>query len=125
MESTINDNDGASRAGTKQPKTNADAVSPSSGEGRGEGIQDLISHVQSLLDHVRRTADPEIDRLRLKIEDALAAGRWVTPGRIADVRRRARDMLSAGDGYVRDRPWQSAGIAALAGVIVGILVGRR
>ena len=121
MESTINDNDGASHAGTKKSKTNADAASASS----DEGIQDLISHVQSLLDHVGRAADPEIDRLRRKIEDALVAGNWVTPGRIADVRRRARDMLFAGDGYVRDRPWQSAGIAALAGVIVGILVGRR
>lgn len=70
-------------------------------------------------------ADPEIDRLRLKIEDALAAGNWVRSSRIADVRRRAREMLSAGDGYVRDRPWQAAGIAALAGVVVGILVGRR
>jgi ElaB/YqjD/DUF883 family membrane-anchored ribosome-binding protein len=125
MESTVNDSDGAFRAGTRKSRTNADAASPSSGEGRGEEIQNLIAHVQSLLDHVRQAADPEIDRLRLKIEEALAAGNWVAPGRIADVRRRARNMLSAGDGYVRDRPWQSAGIAALAGVVVGILVGRR
>jgi ElaB/YqjD/DUF883 family membrane-anchored ribosome-binding protein len=33
--------------------------------------------------------------------------------------------MAAGDEYVRDRPWQAVGVAAAAGLLVGLLVGRR
>lgn len=125
MESTVNDGDGAVRAGATKFKTSAGAAAPSSRELRGEEFDNLMTDVQVLLDSVGHVVDPEIRRLRLKVEEAMEGAHWAPSSRIADARRRARNMLSAGDGYVRDRPWQSAGIAALAGVVVGILVGRR
>jgi ElaB/YqjD/DUF883 family membrane-anchored ribosome-binding protein len=38
---------------------------------------------------------------------------------------RARSAAQATDGYVRENPWQSIGIVAGAGLLVGLLVGRR
>ncbi len=125
MESTVNDRDGALRTGTGKFKTSAGAAAPLNLEARGEEFNNLMTDVQALLDRVGHVVDPEISRLRLKVEEAMAAANWAPPGRMTEVRRRAKNMLSAGDGYVRDRPWQSAGIAALVGVVVGILVGRR
>ena len=29
------------------------------------------------------------------------------------------------DDYVRDNPWQAVGIAAMAGLVLGILISRR
>jgi ElaB/YqjD/DUF883 family membrane-anchored ribosome-binding protein len=125
MESTVNDRDGAVRAGTAKFTASAGAAAPLNLEYRGEEFDRLMTDVQALLDGVGHVIDPEIDRLRRKVEEAIAATNWMPPGRMAEARRRAKRMLSTGDGYVRDRPWQSAGIAALAGVVVGILVGRR
>ncbi|MHB1872170.1 MAG: DUF883 family protein [Steroidobacteraceae bacterium] len=123
MESTVNDTDGAVRGGTATFK--AGAAAPLNRENRGKDFDNLMTDVQALLEGVGHVVDPEIGRLRRKVEEAMAATNWMPPGRMAEVRRRAKHMLSAGDGYVRDRPWQSAGIAALAGIVVGILVGRR
>jgi ElaB/YqjD/DUF883 family membrane-anchored ribosome-binding protein len=128
MESTVNERDGAVRAGTATFKASAGGAAPlnrENRENRGEEFDKLMTDVQALLEGVGHVVDPEIGRLRRKVEEAMAATNWMPPGRMAEVRRRAKHMLSAGNGYVRDRPWQSAGIAALAGVVVGILVGRR
>jgi ElaB/YqjD/DUF883 family membrane-anchored ribosome-binding protein len=41
------------------------------------------------------------------------------------VQRQAKEALEAGDRYVRDQPWDAIGIAAVAGLAIGFLVGRR
>ena len=38
---------------------------------------------------------------------------------------RARDAARDTDRYVRDNPWQSIGIAAGVGLLLGLLLGRR
>jgi ElaB/YqjD/DUF883 family membrane-anchored ribosome-binding protein len=39
--------------------------------------------------------------------------------------RRAREVAQAADEYVRENPWQSVGIAAGIGLVVGMLLARR
>jgi ElaB/YqjD/DUF883 family membrane-anchored ribosome-binding protein len=41
------------------------------------------------------------------------------------MRRQASETLEAGDRYVREQPWQAIGVAALSGVVIGLLLGRR
>lgn len=36
-----------------------------------------------------------------------------------------QDAFECADNYVHDNPWRGIGIAAAAGVVVGILLGRR
>lgn len=36
-----------------------------------------------------------------------------------------RATVDAADGYVRGHPWQAVGLAALAGIALGLLIGRR
>ena len=42
-----------------------------------------------------------------------------------EVRARGRRAARATDDYVHDNPWQSIGIAGLAGLLVGVLIARR
>ena len=42
-----------------------------------------------------------------------------------EVRARGRRAVRATDDYVHDNPWQSIGIAGLAGLLVGVLIARR
>jgi ElaB/YqjD/DUF883 family membrane-anchored ribosome-binding protein len=37
----------------------------------------------------------------------------------------AEALLDDTADYVRDKPWQSLGIAAAVGLVVGVLLGRR
>jgi ElaB/YqjD/DUF883 family membrane-anchored ribosome-binding protein len=39
--------------------------------------------------------------------------------------RRAREVADATDEYVRENPWQSVGIAAGVGLLLGLLLSRR
>jgi ElaB/YqjD/DUF883 family membrane-anchored ribosome-binding protein len=41
---------------------------------------------------------------------------------VGEKTRRAADVTHA---YVKDNPWQTAGVAAAAGLLVGFLLGRR
>lgn len=38
---------------------------------------------------------------------------------------RVRETADDADRYVREHPWQSVGVAAAVGVVVGLLIGRR
>ncbi|GGC79472.1 hypothetical protein GCM10011396_28400 [Undibacterium terreum] len=38
---------------------------------------------------------------------------------------RTKDAARATDEYVKDNPWQSAGVAAGVGLLIGLLIGRK
>ena len=88
-------------------------------------VSDLISDMQDLLGRVGHLADPEINLLRTRIEHGIAVAKQTLADGSSRVQRTARQALTAGDGYVRDQPWQAVGIAASVGLAVGILVARR
>ena len=56
---------------------------------------------------------------------ALAAAKSALSDSAAQVRSQARQASKNTDIYVRDNPWQVVGIAALIGIVVGILASRR
>ena len=91
----------------------------------GQEVRDLMADVQDLLGQVAHVADPEIARLRTKVEGGLATARKALTTGADQVQKAGRDAMAAGDDYVRDQPWQAVGVAAVAGLLVGFLVGRR
>jgi ElaB/YqjD/DUF883 family membrane-anchored ribosome-binding protein len=42
-----------------------------------------------------------------------------------DAMRQARELVDDGEEYVRENPWKAIGIAAGAGLLIGLLVSRR
>jgi ElaB/YqjD/DUF883 family membrane-anchored ribosome-binding protein len=108
MESTINDSSQAVRADAKVRE-----------------VPNLTADVQNLLGRVAHVADPEIARLRVRIERGLATAKKTLTDGTERVQRHAKDILTTGDGYVRDRPWQAVGVAAAVGLVLGFLVARR
>ena len=44
------------------------------------------------------------------------------PGAISD---RARNTVKVTDDYAREQPWQTIGIGAAVGLLIGFLLGRR
>lgn len=62
---------------------------------------------------------------RARIQKSLQAARECLVAAENAVLERTRQAAKVTDQYVHDNPWQSIGVAACAGVIVGMLVARR
>ena len=88
-------------------------------------VRKLIADVEELIRRVGDAADPELARLRAKVESTLATTKKAISDGTEQVQRQAKDAFEASDRYVRDQPWEAVGIAALAGLAIGLLVGRR
>lgn len=124
METTANDLDreahrpqairGAARAAPRQARL---AVN--------QEVRKLIADVEDLIRRVGDAADPELARLRSKVESTIATTKKAVSDGAEQAQRQAEEALAAADRYVRDQPWEAIGIAALAGVAVGFLLGRR
>ena len=88
-------------------------------------IEKLISAIQELIAHIGQSSDPVVVRLAHRVKDAVGTARQTLADRGARLQQRAHEAFDAGDGYVRGRPWQMIGVAAVAGVVLGLLVSRR
>ena len=88
-------------------------------------VRKLIADVEDLVRRVGDAADPELARLRAKVESTVATTKKAISDGTDEVQRQAKEALEAGDRYVRDQPWDAIGIAAVAGLVIGFLVGRR
>lgn len=125
MESIVNDNEQGIRADAQSRMTDGgDASLELQGSGNQEARK-LMTDMQDLLGRAAHLADPEIARLRARVERRLATAKKTFADGTDRVQRDAKEVMNAGDGYVRDQPWQAVGIAAVAGLAVGVLVARR
>jgi ElaB/YqjD/DUF883 family membrane-anchored ribosome-binding protein len=88
-------------------------------------INSFIENVEDLTDALRDVETPEIARVKAKVKIALAAAKSALADSASQVRSQARQVSKNTDIYVRDNPWQVVGIAALIGIVVGILASRR
>ncbi|HVC02183.1 MAG TPA: DUF883 family protein [Steroidobacteraceae bacterium] len=71
---------------------------------------DLSDRAQS----ARQSATDSVETARARLADLEA-----------DLQKRAMAVKDDATRYVHDNPWQSIGIAAAIGVVVGVLLGRR
>ena len=90
-----------------------------------EDLRLVVADAEELLRATASQAGEGAVAARARIQENLQ----VVKGRLAAaeivVIERARQAAKATDQYVHDNPWQSIGISACAGVIVGMLIARR
>jgi ElaB/YqjD/DUF883 family membrane-anchored ribosome-binding protein len=102
-----------------------DATGPLRVSSQGkEALSKLISSVEGLL--LLDAAAPELARVRVEVEVALAAAkRAISDGLLDRLRRQGHEVLEASDRYVRNQPWAVIGMAVTAAALVGLVLGRR
>ena len=125
METTANDLDRELRHDGKTVKGAAHEAARQAGVAANQEVRKLIADVEDLVRRVGDAADPELARLRAKVESTVATTKRAISDGTDQVQRQANEALEAGDRYVRDQPWEAIGIAAVAGLAIGFLVGRR
>jgi len=102
----------------------ADGVSEIKGVAANE-VKNLIADVEDLVARIADLKDPDVVRVRAKVQNAVDAAKGGLAEGADTLRRRAQKAMSGADGYVRERPWAAVGLAAVVGAVVGILVSRR
>lgn len=125
MNSTVSENGQDTRKDFSSARHEAGGGTHRFRSATGQEFSDLMADIQDLVARIAHVNDPDVVRLRAKVERALSTAKSAIAQGSDRLQRQARDALKAGDGYVRDRPWQSVGIAAAAGLIVGFLLARR
>jgi ElaB/YqjD/DUF883 family membrane-anchored ribosome-binding protein len=91
-------------------------------------VADLKAVVADAEEILRATASQtgdKVSELRARIETRLAS----TRARLSEAERtlleKGRAAARATDNFVHEEPWKSVGIAALVGLAMGVLIGRR
>jgi ElaB/YqjD/DUF883 family membrane-anchored ribosome-binding protein len=88
-------------------------------------INDFLDNVDDLTKAIKDVETPEIARVRAKVKMALSAAKSAISDGASQVRGQARHVTRTTDAYVRDNPWQVVGIAAVVGVVLGVMMSRR
>jgi ElaB/YqjD/DUF883 family membrane-anchored ribosome-binding protein len=89
-----------------------------------EDLKIVISDAEELLHATASHAGDRISTVRQKVQDSLQRAK----AELAEVDvllDQGKQAVQAADEYVRAHPWQSVGIAAGIGVIIGLLISRR
>ncbi|WP_434610441.1 DUF883 domain-containing protein [Pseudomonas sp. D2-30] len=90
-----------------------------------EDFQTLVKDTERLLDHTATLAGDQADELRGQIHETLLRARETLKLTEDSVRERGQAAMIATEEYVQANPWQSVGIAAGVGFLIGLLATRR
>jgi len=95
---------------------------------KGKLMEDLRAVVADAEELLKATADQTGERIaaaRGKAEESLKAARARLDEQETALMVKTKAVAKATEDYVKDNPWTSVGIAAAAGLVLGILAKRR
>jgi|SRR5690606_9425276 len=85
----------------------------------------VVADAEALIKATANQGDEKLAEIRAKAEESLKAAK----ARMADMQKamvfKTQEAAKATDVYVHANPWQSIGVAAGIGLVVGFLVCRR
>jgi ElaB/YqjD/DUF883 family membrane-anchored ribosome-binding protein len=88
-------------------------------------LKTVMNDAEALLRATSTQTGEKIQEVRALAEESLRQAKQRLSSLEDEALRRAREVADATDEYVRENPWQSVGIAAGVGLLVGLLLARR
>ncbi|HEX7012306.1 MAG TPA: DUF883 family protein [Steroidobacteraceae bacterium] len=88
-------------------------------------LKTVIHDAEALLRATSNQTGERIQEVRARAEESLKAARARLSTLEDEALKRARELADVTDDYVRTNPWQSVGIAAGIGLLLGLLLGRK
>lgn len=88
-------------------------------------FQALVSDTERLLEHSASLAGDQAEELRAQIQERLLKARTTLEDTKESLQERGQAAVDATEDYVQANPWQSVGIAAGVGFLIGLLATRR
>ena len=85
----------------------------------------VVSDAEELLRATASQAGEKVTVARERIQASLASAKIKLSDAERAAMEKAKEAAKVTDEYVRDNPWQAVGVAAAAGFVLGLLIGRR
>jgi ElaB/YqjD/DUF883 family membrane-anchored ribosome-binding protein len=90
-----------------------------------EDLQILVQDAEALLKATATQTGERIQEVRGRAEESLRTTKKRLEEMEDEALEHARQVATAADSYVRENVWQSVGIAAGVGLLIGLLLRRR
>jgi len=90
-----------------------------------EDLKIVMRDAEALIKATSAQTGEKIQEVRVRAEESLRQARTRLNAIEDEALQRAREVADATEEYVRENPWQSLGIAAGVGMLVGLLLSRR
>jgi ElaB/YqjD/DUF883 family membrane-anchored ribosome-binding protein len=111
-------------AGAERIATEA-TMNEASTEKLMKDLRAVIADAEALMAATADTAGTEVREARARAEETFEQARARLESFEEELQAHAKEALGDADVYVRENPWQSIGIAAAIGLVLGLLIGRR
>jgi ElaB/YqjD/DUF883 family membrane-anchored ribosome-binding protein len=85
----------------------------------------VVADAEEILKSTADVAGEKVAGLRAKIEARLKDAKARLEDAEAALIDKTKACARATDDFVHDQPWKAVGVAALVGVALGVLIGRR
>ncbi len=85
----------------------------------------VIHDAEDLLKNTGHQTGESFKNAKAKFESTLANAKTQLKSLEETVVYKAKDAALATDRYVKDHPWQSVGLGACVGLIIGLLISRK
>ena len=90
-----------------------------------EDLKVVMRDAEALIRATSAQTGEKIQEVRARAEESLRQAQTRLTALEDEALQRAREVADATEEYVRGNPWQSLGIAAGVGLLVGLLLSRR
>lgn len=90
-----------------------------------DDLKAVVNDAEELLKATAGQAGEKMSAARARAEASVRAARKRMGELENDVLAQTKEVAEEADAYVRKNPWQAVGIAAVAGIIVGLVISRR
>jgi len=91
---------------------------------KGE-LHNFISDVEDLITSMTPLTGADLERAKQKLTERVEAAKESLTEVSNEIAERARESARVTNTYVHEHPWQSVGIGAILGLLVGIAINRR
>ena len=85
----------------------------------------VVADAEELLRATASQAGEKVSVARERIQASLATAKVKLTEAEQALLEKSKLAAKAADEYVRENPWQAVGIAAAAGLVLGVLISRR
>jgi len=111
-------------ANGNQARSNGEQASPA--DIAGKELRDVLASVEALLQSLENEGGAAVEELRERLTRTVADVKKQLGGSFLSNARatlsKARDTATSVDDFVQRRPWVAVGMAAVLGVLVGLVL---
>ena len=103
----------------------AEPVTSAGREHLAADMKSIIADAEELLKATASATGERISAARARAEESLKSARERLANLDDAALAQVKEVAKTADDYVHEHPWGAVGIAAVAGLLLGVLISRR